>query len=124
MAVGVPFSFDAYATLATTLCSGGAEAEWRAAINRAYYPVYHACSAHAVANGHLPPPRNSKHAAVWRWFDRSTTPPVKAIAVSFHDLMMQRILADYAASASMTAALAAHCAAEAARLLAAIAALP
>src|SRR5262245_33635162 len=88
-------SRDEFLRTAHRLLAGATEGDWRSAVSRAYYAVFHFCRLWFQANG-LPLRRSgADHHFIYQCLNNSGHASVVALANRFPDLQRRRTGADY-----------------------------
>ncbi|HZT80535.1 MAG TPA: HEPN domain-containing protein [Gemmataceae bacterium] len=84
-----------FLTLADSLVAGSTEAEWRSAVSRAYYAVFHIARQLFTDLGFTVPQSDRAHAYLWYRLSNTGDPQVAWAGSSLNDLRSLRNEADY-----------------------------
>src|ERR1043166_7013556 len=84
-----------YLRLAETLVAGASEAEWRSAVSRAYYAVFHVARRLLLSCGFVVARADRAHAYLWRRLANCGDPDVQDAGNKLNALRGERNDADY-----------------------------
>ncbi|HHV54427.1 MAG TPA: hypothetical protein GXX55_03115 [Firmicutes bacterium] len=88
------FNWQNFLNLSVQLASGVSEAEWRSAISRAYYAVYHISRRFACSQAYSEP-AHGRHQALIKWFKCCAEREYKVLGMGIERLYVKRLIADY-----------------------------
>ncbi len=97
---------EEYLELAAEWVNGDREGEWRSAVSRAYYAVFHVASQLLTQAGFAVPDSERAHAYLWRRLANSGHPDVQRAGNDFAFLRSMRNRADYDMNRPFTQAVA------------------
>jgi uncharacterized protein (UPF0332 family) len=88
-------NFRDFLAVASNLAAGDEEAEWRSAVSRAYYAVFHVACELLRAQGFQVPRADRAHAYLWRRLSNCGDASISNAGRSLNELRGRRNEADY-----------------------------
>ncbi len=88
-------NFRDFLAVASNLAAGDEEAEWRSAVSRAYYAVFHVACEWLHGLGFQVPRADRAHAYLWRRLSNCGDAPISNAGRSLNELRGRRNEADY-----------------------------
>ena len=95
-------NFRDFLRVAQGLSAGKTEAEWRSAISRSYYALFHVASELLMILGFRVPRMDRGHAFLWLRLSNSSNPDVSQAGRDLNKLRSDRNTADYDQRASIS----------------------